>query len=146
MEAYEQVRDDVTSVYADAVEQQQRDSMQEGLTGAGVLPSVSVSGSKPAWLGERARKVLAGAAGIGSAVGLALMATLADESGGAASTAGGFAIVSMLVAYLTVAGFGTVAFSIGSGGSGDDQGQQTENETTESRTTPGRDIQTPRRV
>lgn len=146
MEAYEQVREDVTKVYADVVERQQRDSMQEGVPGTGLLPSVSVSGSKPAWLGERARTILAGAAGVGAAVGLILMATLADESAGAASTAGGFAIVSMLVAYLTVAGFGTVAFSIGSGSEGDDQEQQAESGTTGSPARLGRDAQRPRTV
>ena len=115
MDAYDQVRNDVTGVYRDVLEKHQSDSMQEGVGGAGLVPAVSVSGSKPAWLGESARRLLAVGTGVGALAGLALMAWLADESSGAASTAGAFAITSLLVTYLTVAGFGTVAFSIGSG-------------------------------
>lgn len=116
MGAYEQIRDDVLGQYQAVVTQHQSMSAQEGPWAATAIPPVSVSGSKPAWLGERARQYLASGAGVGAVVGLVLMASLAEESSGAASTAGGFAIVALLVAYLTVAGFGTVEFSIGSGG------------------------------
>lgn len=126
MGAYEELRDDVTTHYQAVVTDHQRMSTQEGPWGAAVVPPVSVSGSKPAWLGEHARQGMAAGAGAGAVVGLVLMTALADDSSAAASMAGGFAIVALVVAYLTIAGFGTVEFSIGSGGDsareqGDDQ-------------------------
>ncbi|MFC7496298.1 MULTISPECIES: hypothetical protein [unclassified Nocardioides] len=118
MGAYEDIRDDVTARYTGIVSEQQARQMQEGLGSVVPIPAVTVSGSKPAWLGAGARIAFAWFAVVGAVVGLVLTAALADTSAGAAATTGGFAMVALVIAYLTVAGFGKVEFSVGSGGEG----------------------------
>ena len=115
MGAYEDLRNDVTAQYASILSQQEARRTEEGLGSVVPIPAVTVSGSKPAWLGDGTRTAFAGFAVCGAVVGLVLTATLADTSAGAASTSGGFAVVALVLAYLTVAGFGKVEFNVGSG-------------------------------
>lgn len=115
MGAYDDIRDDVTAQYARVVAQHEVRRTEEGLASVVPVPAVTVSGSRPAWLGDGARIAFAWFAVCGAVVGLVLTAVLADTSAGAAATGGGFAMVALVLAYLTVAGFGKVEFSVGSG-------------------------------
>jgi len=132
MGAYEDVRDDVTKQYDEVLQRTGGGPYTEGL-GSLSVPSITVSGSQPAWLGDAWRQALTVAALIGSLLGMGLMVWALGDDGGAASTVagfgGGFAITAFVVAYFTVAGFGKAEFSIGSGDAADG-GEQTSDSTT----------------
>jgi hypothetical protein len=113
--AYEEVRNDVIREHKDALARVQAAPSQEGLSGAVSIPAVTVSGSQPAWLGSVWRQVLTVAALVGAAAGLVMTWIVGSTSAVAAGFGGTFAIVSMLVAYFTVAGFSAASFSIGTG-------------------------------
>lgn len=123
MGAYEDVRSDVLQTYARLQGQAPADVTEEALPRAESLtegmatPAVTVSGSQPAWLGAGWRQALFCAALTGAGAGLVLTALLGADTVSAGFT-GGFAIVALVIAYLTVAGFGRASFSVGSGPSG----------------------------
>lgn len=119
-DAYENVRNDVASQYNAALENAKTSRYQEGLGGPLSVPTIKVSGSQPAWLCSGWRKALAVIALVALIAGLVIMTTMSSESLVTAGFSGAFAIVALIVAYLTVAGFGTVTFSIGSGADSND--------------------------
>jgi hypothetical protein len=121
MDAYEQIRDDVLANYRDVARRDGRDG-QEGREGIAstVVPGVAVSASQPAWLGKKWRAAVVVSALVGSAAGLVLMWWVVRQDDGQNSSApwvgvaaGLFAIVALIVAYLTVGGFGEATFSVG---------------------------------
>lgn len=112
MTAYEEIRDDVIAQHQ-ALTQTAGSSYQE--RDALSVPNVSVSGKQPAWLVTGWRQILVVAALLGAVAGLALLASLSDDSAAGASFGRVFAVISLIVAYFTVAGFGEAPFSIGSG-------------------------------
>lgn len=118
MGAYEELASTVRQQY-DGVLRQQQATAGEELPGAtDAIPAIRISGSKPTWLADGWRKGLALASLIGTAVGLLLLATPGwNADNVSVGFAGAFAIVSLVIAYFTVAGFGTAEFSIGSSGS-----------------------------
>jgi hypothetical protein len=120
MGAYEDVRRDVWQRYQ-AVTHDGAGGHEEGL--GQVLPGVEVSASQPAWLGPRWRVVLFVFSLLTCATALALTwwaVAQADDGNGAAAWAAGLggviAVVALVVAYLTVGGFGEASFAISSGG------------------------------
>jgi hypothetical protein len=119
MGAYEDVRRDVWQQYQ-AVTRDGAGGHEEGL--GQVLPGVEVSASQPAWLGPRWRVVLIVFSLLTCATALALTWWAVgraesgnDAAGWAAGLGGVIAIVSLVVAYLTVGGFGEASFAISSG-------------------------------
>lgn len=119
MGAYEDVRRDVWRQYQ-AAARTDTGAYDEGL--GHVLPGVEVSASQPAWLGPRWRAVLIVFSLLTCATALVLTWWAVeraesgnDAAGWAAGLGGVIAIVSLVVAYLTVGGFGEASFAISSG-------------------------------
>ncbi|TDD65479.1 hypothetical protein E1262_25195 [Jiangella aurantiaca] len=119
MGAYEDVRRDVWQQYQAATRAGAGDD-EEGL--GHVLPGVEVSASQPAWLGPRWRAVLIVFSLLTCATALALTwwAVQRADAGiaaanWAAALGGVIAVVALVVAYLTVGGFGEASFAISSG-------------------------------